>query len=194
MTTEEYIEYINDKRKMVLGWYTPQGVTLAERVAKDACDYRGAAFLYICNETVRSSEIPWTTLILKDHSKIGVTNSSEGPWGRLRVLQQGNPRELQFTHLYVGPYQQIMNLEKIVKELYCYTEWSRWNPDFLKSEIDDFINHLQYSVWPVEYRGKTTYKAKNKSSCWMNGDARQVLQMQIDRVRKSLLVEGDQND
>lgn len=194
MSNKEVIERMRIRREEVLGWYTPQNVSIEHRLSKDACDYYGPAFLYICNEIKHNYDgIGWTKIVLDDYSKIGVTNSSEGPWSRLRVLQQGNPRDLQFTHLYVGQFQHIMNLEKIIKELYCFTEWSNWPPDFLKSEVDDIIERLQYSVWPISIYGKTEYTARKKSSCWMKGDFRKVLQMQIDRLRKEILVEEDAN-
>lgn len=97
------------------------------------------------------------------HSKIGVCSSLL--WERLRKLQQGNPRDLQMQHLWLGEKSDIECVEKQVKERYSNhkTEWTDYGADVLKSKVDTLarVNDLVY----LNMRFILPYRARTSNQC-----------------------------
>lgn len=75
------------------------------------------SFLYVMSEIEGAWEFNESGSFYKrystNNSKIGVTESK--PYERLRKLKQGNPRELEFTYLWVGHFSDIKTVESIIK-------------------------------------------------------------------------------
>ena len=158
-----------------------------------------AGYLYLCKEhdnwwCKKTREfIP----ISGNFVKVGVNCGSSGPWDRLRVLQQGNPRALKFVQLYIGTQEHIKLLEKMVLYATSYernaSEWIQADEGSLKDLIDELIEHFGLCVWHHNHTPtKMPYSAQNKSDCWL-GNASSELQYQIKYLKKKQLVLESEN-
>ena len=127
-------------------------------------------YLYIAEET-KQKYVPATEghqwhyeyVSLGIYSKIGVTGQS--PWERLRKLQVGNPRPLQFTHMWVGSYRTILDLESYIKNG-SRSEWIGWSAEKMCEEVEKYI--IEKNCNDILKLNKyTPYRATNKGSCRM---------------------------
>jgi hypothetical protein len=94
-------------------------------------------------------------------SKIGITESK--PWERLRKLQQGNPRDLEFTYLWVGPYYHVNQVESIIKYLKS-SEWFALTPQQLRERVIKVINENNFKLAEVIDRN-VPYKHHSYGRC-----------------------------
>jgi hypothetical protein len=128
-------------------------------------------YLYIAEET-KLKYVPETEghqsyyeyVPLGIYSKIGVT--SQSPWERLRKLQVGNPRPLQFTHMWVGPYRTILHIESYIKNGYR-SEWTGWSAEKMCEEVKKYIVEKNYDD-VLKISKYTPYRAINQGSCGMH--------------------------
>lgn len=156
-----------------------------------------AGYLYICKEYTQCKNTRKYTPATDNYAKIGVNCSSKGPWERLRVLQQGNPRHLKFNHLYIGRPEHIKLLEEMVLYATSYErddgEWIETDVDSLKELIDELIEHFGLYVWEYTHDPKRLpYSARNKGSCYLNAPEIE-LQYQITHLKEKLLEEENTN-
>ena len=103
------------------------------------------------------------------YAKIGIT--SQSPWERLRKLQVGNPRILQFTHMWVGVYHQIEWIERYIKDG-SRTEWFAMSSKQMCRDVEEHIQKQNYTEIYKLNDSYTPYRATAKGSCtfWKYGD------------------------
>ena len=188
------INFRNKDNAFINYRYEKTNKSLRERL--DACSSiadKDAGFLYICKEYERCKTIKKDIPVSDNYAKVGVNCSSKGPWERLRVLQQGNPRDLKFVQLYVGRADHIKLLEQIILSATIYergcSEWIYSDPDSLKNLADEIIEHFGLYVWLLDHTPKyLPYSACNKSSSWLSRPSKE-LQTQIIHIQEQLLIE-----
>ena len=98
-----------------------------------------------------------------EYSKIGIT--SQSPWERLRKLQVGNPRTLQFTHMWVGDPMEVGHIEKIIKGGNP-TEWLCDSADETCHRVKWHIKHKEYEIYKLG-ENYTPYRATSYGKCKM---------------------------
>lgn len=95
-------------------------------------------------------------------------NASGYPHGRLRVLNQGNPRDLRFESLWIGPAAHITYYESRFKNTYKAiggagrTEWYKKSPADAIAILDKWIEPPVFKITDPKI---VPYKAKNAGSC-----------------------------
>lgn len=177
----------DDKDKVFDNYYSKKtNLSFEQRLEESNCTGWGSAFLYICNE-YEYCRTKKDTVCLANYSKIGITYDTQGPWARLRSLQQGNPRDLMFTYLFVGRYSHIVLIEEIVKQIsFRKGEWIITDCESLFNLVYDIIEHFGLSVWLLD-KGypNIPYSAQSKRYSFLE-DADTELKKQIDYHRRIL--------
>ena len=103
-----------------------------------------------------------TTFCKQGQSASGV------PHGRLRILNQGNPRDLRFESLWIGPAGHITHYENRFKNTYKAiggggrTEWYKKSP---REAIEILDSWIEAPVFKIVDPKIVPYKAKNAGSC-----------------------------
>jgi len=116
--------------------------------------------------------IPMSTLYVLDEghnapkAKFGKTDGML--WERLRVLNQGNWRELKFSALWVGPVHLVSNFESAFKKSHKalggggLSEWFNHTPKELEDIIDSLV---EAPIFKITDPGVVPYAARKGSSC-----------------------------
>lgn len=121
-----------------------------------------AAVLYLCTEDGGT-----------EFCKVGMTDRASNLYDRLRTLNQGNPRNLRFDRLWIGPPDSIARLEAMVKDRKRAvggtgrTEWYRENPDDMARFLRDTISGDRSVVEWID-DNCIPYNAKNPGECPIN--------------------------
>lgn len=118
-------------------------------------------FLYIAGENIYTWKTNGRVKSQTKFSKIGKTESK--PWERLRKLQQGNPRDLEFTYLWVGPYYHVSTVESLIKGS-SSSEWFNLTPEHLREHVCNAIANSNYKL--VEITKRVPYYHHSYGTCY----------------------------
>lgn len=105
-----------------------------------------------------------------EFTKVGMSTRRE-LYERLRSLNQGNPRELNFKYIWAASHDVIRRIEKKVKiEKDPFTdagrtEWYKQSPDSMATFLSDLMGNSLEEVIPIVDDYVVPYYAKNKSDC-----------------------------
>jgi hypothetical protein len=117
------------------------------------------SFLYIVQEDDRT-----------DFAKVGISDQITLA-SRLRILNQGNPRDLSFKYLFHGPSYQIKWVEQCVKDWSKTriggggrTEWHRDDPDTMRKMVLKFVKGYP-EILEVKKKKYVPYSAKSYGQC-----------------------------
>lgn len=116
--------------------------------------------------------------ILAEHKsnefcKVGMCARRE-LYDRLRHLNQGNPRQLNFKYLWIATNKIVRMLEKTVKiEKDPFndagrTEWYEKSPDDMYEYLSNIMDNSSDEVIPVVDEWIVPYYAKNKRDCLLD--------------------------
>jgi len=97
------------------------------------------------------------------NTKIGVCSSKL--WERLRKLQQGNYRELLMPHLWLGEYNDVLAVEKIVKDEWASSrEWTHYQSSDLYDKVTS-LPILQEKLVYIRPKYGRPYSAVTQKQC-----------------------------
>lgn len=105
-----------------------------------------------------------------DFTKVGMS-AQRDLYNRLRMLNQGNPRELNFKHLWIASEDVVKRLEqkvRIEKDPFTdagRTEWYKKSPGEMKEFLESLMANSTEEVVPFEDDWVVPYYAKNKNDC-----------------------------
>jgi len=138
------------------------------------------AFLYIAAETaeVLNEQKTYELRVQTDYIKIGNCNGILHD--RLRLLNQGNPRQLVMAALYIGPAADITALETAFKDEhnaiggYGRTEWYRMDPTTATQLVERKIasSRLFSSIRKITDQQVLPYRWSTHNNCPFNGRER----------------------
>lgn len=116
-------------------------------------------FLYILSEGETS------------YSKIGI--NQDHPWERLRKLQQGNPRKLEFCYLWVGNWYTVNKTEMAIKSFNNNNEWHNLSPYSLYKKVLCFID--EHNIDLVQVIENVPYKHHSYGTCpWYKNNIKPI--------------------
>ena len=139
----------------------------------------------VWNRATQDEPSYYSHVSLNEYAKIGIT--SQSPWERLRKLQVGNPRQLQFTHMWVGAYRHIEWIEKYIKDG-SRTEWFAISSEEMCRDVEEYIQKQNYTeIYKLNDR-YTPYRATAKGSCtfWKYGDRYKRLTLHANDIFEEL--------
>ena len=124
-------------------------------------------FCYVIQEGLKST----------DYCKLGTT--FDNLYQRLRMLQQGNPRDLRFQYLFIGDSSDVCRLESIIKNNLKYTqyqaggsrtEWYTLRPRVMRDYIRNIINENNLSIYEITNSNIVPYNTKSYKKCYVSNN------------------------
>lgn len=115
----------------------------------------------------------------KTHAYCKVGTTVDNLYQRLRMLQQGNPRDLRFGHLFIGNFYDISNLESMVKNGLKYsgyqvggsrTEWYSLSPNQMRNYINSIIIENNLQVFEITNSKIVPYSTKSYKNCYVKNN------------------------